>query len=290
MSVRPLSHWLSRLLSLLAIVALLVSGLPAPLPVQAAHDIAPQPAPAAVLTQAAVSQALRSSPLMFIENAGQFADGARFQVHGGSGTMWLAEDAIWITVVEQTSPPAPPLRGEGSAPLSRDETPPSLLGKGAGGLGLRGGTNDGQVGSALDLGKRAGGAGLRGTNIRLSYVDANPRPRIKPFDLLDTVVSYFRGSDPAQWRPAVPVWGGVRYADLYPGVDLEITSEGGRMAQRLTARPGADLSAVRLRVEGADAVTVDGNALRLTTAAGEYHLPLLAAEQDSKTGHGSFVR
>lgn len=39
--------------------------------------------------------------MMFIENAGQWDEGARFQVWGGPGeTMWLAEDAIWITVVE----------------------------------------------------------------------------------------------------------------------------------------------------------------------------------------------
>ena len=76
----------------------------------------------------------------------------------------------------------------------------------------------------------------------------------------------------------MPVWGGVRYVDLYPGVDLEITSEGGQMVQRLAARPGADLSAVQLRVEGADAVAVDGDALRLSTAAGEVALPLLRAD------------
>jgi|GEM_PF-4971123 len=33
---------------------------------------------------------------MFIENVGQFADGARFQVRGGTSTIWPAEDAIWV--------------------------------------------------------------------------------------------------------------------------------------------------------------------------------------------------
>ena len=45
---------------------------------------------------------------------------------------------------------------------------------------------------------------------------------------------------------------------------------------RLAARPGADLSAVRLRVEGADAVAVEGDALRLSTAAGEADLAAAA--------------
>jgi len=61
-----------------------------------------------------VTEALRSSPVMFIENVGQFDERARFQVRGAIGTMWLTEDAIWITVVGPLpSPPpsatAPPL-------------------------------------------------------------------------------------------------------------------------------------------------------------------------------------
>jgi len=71
--------------------------------------------------------------------------------------------------------------------------------------------------------------------------------------------------------------GGVRYVDLYAGVDLELTSVGGQMVQRLAARPGANLSAVRLRVVGADAVTVDADVLRLNTSAGEVAWPLLQA-------------
>ena len=42
-----------------------------------------------------------SSRLLLVENAGQWSDGARFQAWGGPGTMWLAENAIWITMVQQ---------------------------------------------------------------------------------------------------------------------------------------------------------------------------------------------
>lgn len=111
-------------------------------------------------------------------------------------------------------------------------------------------------------------------NLRLSFVDANPRTRLQPFDRLETSVSYFIGNDPARWHSQVPVWGGVRYEELYRGIDLEISSSGGSLTWQLLARPGADLSAVRLRVEGAEGMALDGNALRLATAAGSYELPL----------------
>jgi len=48
-----------------------------------------------------ISTDLRASPVMFIENIGQFGDGARFQVRGGNSTIWLAEDALWVTVFDQ---------------------------------------------------------------------------------------------------------------------------------------------------------------------------------------------
>jgi len=179
--------------------------------------------------RAHAAKVLRSAPIMFIGNVGQFPDGARFQVRGGPATMWLAEDAIWFTIVEREDEP------------------------------------------------------LRGVNLKLSFPGANSHPRLEPFDRLDTVVSYFTGSDPAQWRPAVPVWGGVRYLDLYPGVDLVI---GATLPWRLEVREGADSSVVRLRVEGADAVALDSaQHLRLTTALGDFTLPLLTVE-----GAGSEVQ
>ncbi len=96
------------------------------------------------------------------------------------------------------------------------------------------------------------------------FVGANPHPR------LDTHVSYPLGDDPAKWRTDVPVWGGVRYVDLYPWIDLEV---GERRGLRLIAHPGAAPSTVRLRVKGADEIAMDGDRLRLNTAIGAFSLP-----------------
>jgi len=175
----------------------------------------------------AVPAAEQRSPVMFIQNAGQFADDVRFQVLGSDGIYWLAEDTLWLTV---------------------------LAGSDAG------------TQTAMSR---------KGVNIRSSFVDANPHPHIEPFNRLDTRISYFIGSDPAQWHPDVPVWGGVRYVGLYPNIDLEITGESDQIVQRLVAHSGADPSAVRLQVDGADALTLEHDVLRLDTSAGEFTLPLL---------------
>ena len=113
---------------------------------------------------------------------------------------------------------------------------------------------------------------------------------------MDTRVSYFTGHDPVKWQAGVPVWGGVRYVDLYPGLDLEITSENGQLVQRLVRRDqvsektndSAQLEAqgtvslqdISLRVEGAESLALDDTGhLHLTTAVGEFTLPLLQVNQ-----------
>jgi hypothetical protein len=73
--------------------------------------------------------------------------------------------------------------------------------------------------------------------LKLTFPGSNPDVRIEPVKPLTTTVSYFLGSDPAGWRPDVPVYGGVRYMDLYPGVDL-VLGELGAFWQ-LQVKPGA---------------------------------------------------
>jgi len=184
-------------------------------------------------------------PLMFIENVGQFADGARFQMRCDAGTVWLADDALWLSLVDTS-----------------------------------------ETGSDEPL--------LRGANVKLSFVGASPGVRLEPSDRLDTTVSYFIGNDPSGWHADVPVWGGVRYVGLYPGVDLEVTGEGGRWSWSLVGQDGIplDLEAfpvgedeirlgsgdIRLRAEGADTLDLDESGwLYVATAAGEVAIPSLSS-------------
>ena len=171
--------------------------------------------------------------MLFVENAGQWPDAARFQVWGGPGTMWLAEDAIWITLLDAPLPTPDSSGDELPSPLSFEER-----GEGPG--------ERGEVG---------------GLNLKLSFPGSNPHVQIQPLNPLTTTVSYFLGDDPDQWHAAVPVYGGLRYVDLYPGVDLVL---GGRDAfWRLEAEPGAETASVRVQVEGAEILDVSGATMRL---------------------------
>jgi hypothetical protein len=161
--------------------------------------------------------------LIFVENVGQFPSNARFYVYGADHAIWLADDALWVTVDEGAE---------------------------------------------------------KAVNLKLSFSGANPQPRMQPFGRLKTAVNYYRGQDSDNWQANVPTWAGVRYENLYPGVDLEVTSQDGHLSWQLVRRANSpfDLQNVKLRIEGADTLTLDGDLLRLDTALGDFMLPLLAVE------------
>ena len=181
-------------------------------------------------------------PLTFMENIGQFDARVRFQASNGNTTLFLTDDALWVSLTD-----LPPQ----ADPVSEAKT-----------LGA--------VAGADETGRQV--------NLKLSFVGANPHPRLEPVEEQDAKVSFLTGADPSQWRADVPAWAGVRYVDLYPGIDLEITGQNGQLTPRLVVREPASLQNVRLRVEGADALAVEGSYLRLTTPLGDFALPLLTVE------------
>ncbi len=206
-------------------------------------------------TGPAEAQAVSGPSLLFVENVGQWPASANgetihFQVNDRSASLSLTDSALWFTFLESV----PPTIG-----VQNLDEPQSL--------------------SPLPQ---------RGLSLKLSFVNANPQPRIEPFQRLDTLASYFKGNDPTRWQTNVPVWGGVRYVDLYPGLDLEISSENGQLVQRLVVKAGdvaaqaatelPPLAGVRWQVAGADSAALDGaGGLRLTTPLGDITLPLLQA-------------
>lgn len=201
-----------------------------------------------VLPDREVHSGLSTSPsLIFIENVGQFPSDARFQAGAANGTAWLAENTVCIDL------PEPPARAAtGGNGITRDtlaETERELLPR-----------------SSPD------------TPVCISFLGANPHPSLQPFGRVDTRISYYVGADPLAWRTGVPAWSGVRYVDLYPGVDLEVIGEGGQWAWRLIGAPSAGSPDVRLTVQGAAILKTEGGMLHLARGSSEVVLPLPAAQ------------
>lgn len=85
----------------------------------------------------------------------------------------------------------------------------------------------------------------------------------------ETRLSYFIGRDRSRWASDVPTWQNVHYEGLYPGIDAVVRKVDGKLEYDLVLAPGADLSGVCLRVDGASRVMIDDEgALVAKTAAG----------------------
>jgi hypothetical protein len=189
---------------------------------------------------AAVPVAADSGPTLFVENVGQFDPRVRFRLYGASNPIWLTEDAIWITVFTQMT--------------EKQEGPTASVGPSS---------------SANATPSRTG------VNLRLSFAGANTRPRLEPFDALDTSVSYFFGQDEDDWFADVPVWGGVRYVEAFPGIDLVLVGGTWSLQQQGCPLEGSGLRQAKeqLQVEGADALGVRDGQVLVIGEAGELMLP-----------------
>ena len=53
-----------------------------------------------VVTKATPHITAHNEHVYFIENVGQFADEVQFYIQGTKQTMWLAQDAMWLTIIE----------------------------------------------------------------------------------------------------------------------------------------------------------------------------------------------
>ena len=225
------------------------SELPAPSPFESHPEprLGSRPVPSSRTEQ-------QPAPLVFVENVGQFDSEAAFFLRGASGGAYFTRSEIWLTLLEPGKP------DEGSQTISEGPKPEATPSP-----------------TTSETGDR------QGFNLRATFPDGNPGLTVEGFDPLDAQISYFLGDDPDQWYPDVPVWGGVRYVDLYPGLDLEISAPEGQWIWQLVrngrgaASPrvlGAQTIAFRMRIEGVDNLTADGGMVRAITNLGEMVVPL----------------
>ena len=132
-------------------------------------------------------------------------------------------------------------------------------------------------GLAGSLGHDADGQDGRDAVLRLSFDGANRAPAMAAEQRQPGASNYFVGSDASAWRRDVPHFARVRYAGLYPGVDLVYYGNQLKLEYDLVVAAGADPAPIALRMDGAERMRLDheGN-LVFTTAAGDLvqHRPI----------------
>jgi hypothetical protein len=89
--------------------------------------------------------------------------------------------------------------------------------------------------------------------VQQAFVGANPQVPIQGLERSAARFSYFTG-ERADWITGVPAYAGVKYRELWPGIDLVYRGQGGRLKYEFIVRPGADPGRIRLAYRGAEAV------------------------------------
>ena len=98
-----------------------------------------------------------------------------------------------------------------------------------------------------------------------------------------TSVSVFLGDDAARWRRDVPTYDQMSLGEVWPGVTVSLAAHGRSFEKIFTVQPGASSKDIRVRVSGAQALSVAGDgALVARTGLGKvtFTAPIAYQERD----------
>jgi hypothetical protein len=114
-------------------------------------------------------------------------------------------------------------------------------------------------------------ADYAGVAVHMEVVGANPNARPSGTNPLSGIVNYFIGNDSNNWHTNIPTFGGARYEDVYPGIDLAYYGNDGQLEYDFIVSAGANPNAISLSFTGADSVEVSPQGdLVVSTAAGNF--------------------
>ena len=114
--------------------------------------------------------------------------------------------------------------------------------------------------------------------VRMKLKGANAAPLIKGLGVLPGRTSYFFGSDPSKWQTGVKQYDRVKFAQVYPGIDMVYRFDKGNVEYDFVVAPGANTGRILMGFEGAKSLKLDprGNlVLRLADGELTYKAPKL---------------
>jgi hypothetical protein len=123
-------------------------------------------------------------------------------------------------------------------------------------------------GAELSLGKATAGNSPDEVHLHVQGAHNTAQPTAE--QPLPGRVNFYIGSDPSKWHTNVATYGKVRYAGVYPGIDLVYYGTQGKLEYDFAVAPGANPKAIGLGFDGARELRLDsqGN-LKVRAPGGE---------------------
>ena len=121
--------------------------------------------------------------------------------------------------------------------------------------------------------------------LRMQFAGANPAPKLTGVEALPGITNYFIGSEPDKWRTDIVAFAKVRYAQIYPGIDLVYYGNARNVEYDFVLAAGADATQIRMKIVGAERMVVnDDGELVLGVAGGELRQPAPLIYQNGASG------
>lgn len=99
--------------------------------------------------------------------------------------------------------------------------------------------------------------GNNGSVLRAELVGANAGAAADLGGPPETLANYFIGNDASKWLTGVPVYSRVRFAGVYPGIDVEYHGQDGILEHDFIVAPNGDPARIRMAFKGADSIRLD---------------------------------
>lgn len=103
---------------------------------------------------------------------------------------------------------------------------------------------------------------------KVTFAGANPHAKVSGSKEQPHYYNYFLGSDSTRWKGGVHPCLAVDYQQLYPGIDMRLTSEYHNVKYEFFVAPRTDPDQIRLVYEGANKLALKNNNLLIETSVG----------------------
>ena len=189
-------------------------------------------------TKARINAAYNKLPLRFEENRGQVDTQVKFISRGSGSTLFLMPTEAVLTLH----------RGEKKEKASAEKASSSRR-------------------PALPSQPQASSLSV----VRMKLHGANRSPHMSGESVMSARTNYFIGNDPQQWHGDVAQYERVRYAEVYPGIDMLYYGQQQSLEYDFEVAPGADPRRIVLGFKGVRRLKIEAASgdLLLETAGGE---------------------
>jgi len=213
-----------------------------------------KPASSAEATQARLAENYGKLPLSFEANQGQTDPQVKFLSRGSGYTLFLTRDEAVLSL-RSRKPDAALGEAKGAGSQKDKSRQRSVVSR--------------QLQKPTDHGQRTTDV------LRMKLVGANRAANVTALDELPGKSNYFVGNDPKKWRTDVPTYGKVKYAGVYPGVDLVYYGNQRQLEYDFVVAPGADPKAITLAIENRNS--------KIAARQSKIQRPVLSAAKDRKS-------